>query len=290
MIRKEILPIKVKDVKSDYIGDGEFIITEVSSLKNCSEKSLAFYKGDDVAYLRNVSCGALIIKSELKEQIIEGTFNSLALFFDEYPAEFFTKFTNERFDNDFLDKKHTDEDALISKFAYVEEGVTFGKNCKIFPNATIYRDTTFGDNCSVQSNTVVGGIGMSYIKSKNGDYTRLTHLGNVEIGDNVEIGCNTTVLRGILEPTVIKSGVKIGNQVNIGHSSIIGENCYISAGAVVGGATIVGDNCWIAPGVSLRDNIKIGENCTIGVGSTVVKNTEPNSVYYGSPAKFVKNK
>jgi UDP-3-O-[3-hydroxymyristoyl] glucosamine N-acyltransferase len=128
---------------------------------------------------------------------------------------------------------------------------------------------------------------MSYIKGKNGDYTRLTHLGNVEIGDNVEIGCNTTVLRGILEATVIKSGAKIGNQVNIGHSSIIGENCYISAGAVVGGATIVGDNCWIAPGVSIRDNIKIGDNCTIGVGSTVVKDTEPNSVYYGSPAKLV---
>ena len=290
MIKKNILPVTVAEIATDYIGDGNFDVSRVSSLSSCDESCIAFYKGDDISFIKQANCGALIVRNKLKKDLKNEVFKSHAIIFCEYPMAFFTDFVNLRFNNNFTDDKIKKTENLISKFAYVESKVIIGSNCQVYPHATVYAGTMIGDNCSIQSNSVIGGIGMSYIQDDKGKHTRLTHLGNVIIEDNVDIGCNTTVLRGILESTIIKQGAKIGNQVNVGHNSIIGDNTYISAGAVVGGATQVGKNCWIAPGVSIRDNIKIGNNCTIGVGSVVVKDTEPNSVYIGNPAKLFKNK
>lgn len=283
------MPVKVKDFSIDFCGNGDFEITQVSSLVNSNENCLTFYKGSDLNKALEIQCGALIVDEKLKADIKEAEhFNSHAILFAANPMVFFVKFINERFSNNFLDRIISDPKQTISKFAYVESGAKVDEGCTIYPYASVYKNCILGKNCVVQSSTVIGGIGMSYVQDENGVYSRLTHLGNVIIEDNVEIGCNTTVLLGILESTIIKRGAKIGNQVNIGHNSLIGENTYISAGAVVGGATVVGKNCWIAPGVSIRDNIKIGDNCTIGVGSVVVKDTQPDSVYIGNPAKLYK--
>ncbi len=290
MKTRHISPVKVKEIASDFIGEGDFEINEISSLKNCNSNSLAFYKGEDIDFLVSANCGALIVQTHLKKKLQKTKFKSHAIVFDDYPMQFFAVFVNTRFDNHFTDVKYQESNGLISNYSYVETDVEIGSDCVVYPNSTIYRDTTIGNNCTIQSSTVIGGIGMSYVQGSNGEYVRLTHLGDVVIEDNVDIGCNTTVMRGILESTIIRNGAKIGNHVNIGHSSVIGRNCYISAGCVIGGATEIGENCWIAPGVSIRDNIKIGENCTIGVGSVVVKDTMANSVYFGSPAKFVKIK
>ena len=289
-IRRDITPIKVKAITENYIGDGDFEITQVSSLVNSNEKCLTFFKGTEIKKVQEINCGALIVSDGLRDSLEGKDFKSSAIIFATNPMGLFAKFVNERFSNVFSDEINSNLKENISKFAYIESGAEVDESCTIYPYASIYQNCTIGKNCVVQSSTVVGGVGMSYVQDKNGAYTRLTHLGNVIIEDNVEIGCNTTVLLGILESTIIKKGAKIGNHVNIGHNSVIGENTYISAGVVVGGATIVGKNCWIAPGVSIRDNIKIGDNCTIGVGSVVVKDTEPDSIYIGNPARLYKKK
>ena len=291
MIKNAITPTAVKHLSADFTGDGDFLITGVSALKSCGPQDVSFYKGDDPEVIRHARCGALIVHSDFRNSIVAEDTECQAIIFHDYPMGLFTDIVNARFDNNFTDQSLTNPQGHhISRHAYVEDTVTFGSNFTVYPHATIYDGTVFGDNCVVQSNTVIAGVGMSYVRKANGQYSRLTHLGDVVIGNNVEIGCNTTVLRGILESTTIEDGAKIGNQVNIGHSSTIGENTYISAGAVVGGATVVGRNCWIAPGVSIRDNLKIGENCTLGVGCVVISDTEPNSVYVGNPARLIKRK
>jgi UDP-3-O-[3-hydroxymyristoyl] glucosamine N-acyltransferase len=291
MIRKDIQPIKVKEVTSDYVGNGDFLIKKVSGLSSCDKTGMAFYKGQDISFVQSSEVGVLIVNELLRESIEEIDFICEAIIFSKNPMLFFTTFVNERFDNNFTDTEFENKHNLeLSSNAYIESEVVIGEHTKVFPNATILNGTTIGKNCTIQSNTVIAGIGMSYVQDDSNSFTRLTHLGDVIIEDNVDIGCNTTVLKGILESTIIKKGAKIGNQVNIGHNSVIGENTYISAGAVVGGATIVGKNCWIAPGVTIRDNIKIGDNCTLGLGCVVVKDTEPNSVYIGNPASLYKRK
>lgn len=291
MIKKAILPVMVGEVAPEFIGNEAFLLKGVSALNTCGEDDLSFYKGDDLDVIHRTRCGALIVNSGLRQQVNADKVRSQAIIFHPSPMAFFADFVNARFDNDFTDQSQLpNEKSNISTHAYIEASVSFGENFTAYPYATIYDGTTLGDNCVVQSNTVIAGVGMSYVQKADGTYSRLTHLGDVVIGNNVEIGCNTTVLRGILESTVIEDGAKIGNQVNVGHSSTIGENTYISAGAVVGGATVVGKNCWIAPGVSIRDNLKIGDNCTLGVGCVVISDTEPNAVYVGNPARLIKRK
>lgn len=289
-LSRKIEPICVKDVANDFIGDSSFKISEVSSLKNANKKCLTFYKGENIEEVCNISCGALIVQKHLKSLLTYKTYKCSAIIFSNSPMGMFTEFVNDRFNNNFSDNLYLLDTENISKFSYIEDGVKIGENCLIYPNTSIYRNTIIGNRCVIQSSTVIGGIGMSYVQDSTGKYTKLTHLGNVIIGDDVEIGCNTTVVLGILESTIIKTGAKIGNHVNVGHNCVIGKNTYISAGVMIGGATEIGENCWIAPGASIRDNIKIGDNCTIGVGSVVVKDTEPNSIYIGNPAKLYKRK
>lgn len=289
-LSRKIEPICVSDFANDYIGDSSFKISEVSSLKNANKNCLTFYKGEDIGEIQNISCGALIVQEHLKKILTEKKYKCSAIIFSDSPMGMFTNFVNERFNNNFTDNPYSFDSEKISKFSYIEDGAKIGSNCLIYPHTSIYKNTVIGNRCVIQTNTVIGGIGMSYVKDSTGKYTRLTHLGNLIIEDDVEIGCNTTVLLGILESTIIKTGAKIGNHVNVGHNCVIGKNTYISAGVMIGGATEIGENCWIAPGASIRDNIKIGDNCTIGLGSVVVKDTEPNSIYMGNPAKLYKRK
>ncbi len=287
-MKHKIANLSAQSLSDNWLGDNQYEVGFVTGLSNTDFQCLSFYKGDDIERVKNTQSGILIVKEIFKDKVKE--FQSKCLVFTENPMNLFVDIINARFNNDYTDKKMLSRnDVKISDFAYVESEVAMGEGSTVYPNATVYNGTVMGSNCEVQSGTVVGGIGMSYVEDKD-VYKRLIHLGNVIIEDNVDIGCNTTILRGILESTKIGKGSKVGNHVNIGHNTKIGENSYISAGVIIGGATVVGDNCWIAPGVSIRDHIKIGDNTTVGVGSVVVKDLEPNSVYYGSPAKLARKK
>tara|TARA_B110000908_G_C10253881_1_gene454003 strand:- start:1612 stop:2478 length:867 start_codon:yes stop_codon:yes gene_type:complete len=288
MIRYFIDTTKANVLSRDTFGDKNFEVNYAANLSNSNMDCISFYKGDDLNFISESAIGILIVKEDFKDKLKDVKCG--CIIFSDNPMKDFAEIINARVSNDFTDKKLKSSGSNnISNFACVEKGVTIGENNIIFPNAVVYKGSEIGNNCTVQSNTVIGGVGMSYAE-ENGRYYKLNHLGNVIIQDNVDVGCNTTVLRGILESTVIGEGSKVGNQCNVGHNCQIGKNCYISAGVMIGGATIVGDNSWIAPGVSIRDHITIGQNCTIGVGSVVVKDTEPNSIYYGNPAKFLRFK
>lgn len=288
-MKHQIKGICANDIHQNWIGEGDYVAQFLSGLSSVDETTISFYKGDDINKLAEIKCGILIVRQELKEKI--NSFNSKCIIFTETPMGLFADIVNNNFTDIFSDKQiNTENCKNISKNVYIESGVVFHETSVVFPNASIFNGTSIGENCIIQAGAVLGGNGMTYLEMPDKTYQRMAQIGRIIIEDNVVIGCNVVVLRGILEATIIGRGTKIGNLVNVGHNTVIGENCYISSSVIIGGATTVGDNCWIAPGVSIRDNVKIGANCTIGVGSVVVKDTEPDSIYYGNPAKLIKLK
>lgn len=274
---------------NEIVGDVDHVVNNASNLDSCNHESLVFCTYDDLAKVSAIQAGIVLAKLSLKNDITD--FKSKCIVFCESPKFTFLKVLENLCDDSFTDEHYIIEDKSIriSKNAYVENGATIGSNSLIYPNTSIFKCASIGSNTIIQSSTVIGGNGLGDVL-QDGKFHKFTHLGGVVIEDDVHIGCNVTVLRGMLENTRIGKGTRIANHVNVGHNAIIEEDVYISAGVTIGGASVIKKGAWIAPGVSLIDHITVGENTMIGTGATVVKDALPNSVYFGSPAKHIRNR
>jgi len=142
-----------------------------------------------------------------------------------------------------------------------------------------------GRNCDIKAKAVIGGKGFNYQRNELGINERVTHIGGVEMGNNVSIGSFTAIDRGILENTIIGSNVKIDNLVHVGHDCIIGEGSLITAGAILGGRVVIGKNCFLGLNCSIKNKIKIGDNVVVGMGAVVIKDVPSNTIVVGNPAK-----
>ncbi|MBQ4820081.1 UDP-3-O-(3-hydroxymyristoyl)glucosamine N-acyltransferase [Aquimarina sp. MMG016] len=287
-MKHPIRPISVSSLEQEFLGNSDFQVKYITSLAYSDDTTITFYKGDDLDRIAKTSAGILIVKEELKGKIKD--YIASAILFTDNPMLFFAKLLAKNFENTFTDqKKIVNDESKISSDAYIEDEVHIGNETKVYPNVTILNSTSIGSNCVIQSGSVLGGIGMSYVKDDLGNFNKIVQLGILEICDNVDIGSNVSVLRGIFEKTYIGEGTKIGNNVNIGHNVVIGKNCYISSGVIIGGACNIGDNCWISPGVSIVDHIKVGDGAKIGTGAVVIKDVLENSFYLGNPARKIKD-
>lgn len=158
---------------------------------------------------------------------------------------------------------------------------------------TLYKDTDpkeniIGENCFIHPTAVLDVEGMHVTKAPHGSRVQLKHIGNVVLEDNVMVLALATIQRAGLGSTVIKRGVKIDSQVNIGHNSYIGEDTVITLGAILGGSTTVGKNCMIGLGAIIRNGTSICDNVIIGQSSNVVSDITEPGIYIGSPAKLFK--
>lgn len=172
------------------------------------------------------------------------------------------------------------EGVQIGAGCVIEHDVVIGNNTVIHPNVTIRFATQIGERCIIYPGVVIGADGFGY--ELDGDsYLKIPQLGNVRIGNNVEIGANSTVDRGALHDTIINDGVKIDNLVQIGHNVEIGKHTVISAQSGVAGSTKVGEYCLIGGGVSIRDNIEVVDNVML-TGRTLVSSAIKKPGSYSS--------
>jgi UDP-3-O-[3-hydroxymyristoyl] glucosamine N-acyltransferase len=118
---------------------------------------------------------------------------------------------------------------------------------------------------------------------------KVPQVGTVEIGDDVEIGCNCTVDRATMDKTIIENGVKIDNHSHIAHNCRIGENSMLIAYARMGGSTILGKNVLLAEDVGLTDGITLGDRCIVGACSKVSRSWPADSVILGAPAQLAQD-
>jgi UDP-3-O-[3-hydroxymyristoyl] glucosamine N-acyltransferase len=181
---------------------------------------------------------------------------------------------------------------LIMPQVMIGADVTIGAHGLVHAGARIGDRCMIGDRVIVHPNAVVGSDGFSFapdlmsIAAFTSDVKlkRIHSLGNVVVGDDVEIGANTTIDRATLESTRIGRGTKIDNQVHIGHNVSIGESCLLCGKVGISGSVTVGDRVRIGGGVGIGDHLRIGDQAVIGAGSGVATNVPDDTFVSGYPA------
>jgi UDP-3-O-[3-hydroxymyristoyl] glucosamine N-acyltransferase len=166
---------------------------------------------------------------------------------------------------------------------YIGRGSRIGAHTIVYPNVTIRDGVTVGARCIIHSGTVLGSDGFGFAPVE-GAWFKIPQLGNLIVGDDVEIGANSAVDRATFGSTVIGRGTKIDNLVQIGHNVEIGEHCVISGMSGVAGSATMGNHVTVAAQVGIGDHVEIGDGVTIGARSGVTQSISPGRVVSGFPA------
>ncbi len=177
------------------------------------------------------------------------------------------------------------DNTILIANVVVSDCVEIGDNTLIHPNVSIYYKCKVGNNCIIHSGAVIGADGFGFIENKDGSFTKIPQLGNVVIGNNVEIGANTTIDRAIVGSTVIHDGVKIDNLVQIAHNVIIGENTAMAAQVGISGSTKIGKRNRFGGQVGFVGHIEITDDVIIEAKSGVAKSITESGIYFGSPPR-----
>lgn len=170
--------------------------------------------------------------------------------------------------------------AVIHPGVVIGDEVTIGDDALIYPNVTIYHDCHIGDRVVIHAGVVIGADGFG--NAKDGDvWIKIPQIGRVIMGDDVEVGANTCIDRGALDDTVIGNGVKIDDQIMIGHNCRIGNNTAIAACAGIAGSTIIGERCLVGGAAMFSGHIEITDDVQISGGSAIIKNIKKPGQYTG---------
>ncbi|MDR2005940.1 MAG: UDP-3-O-(3-hydroxymyristoyl)glucosamine N-acyltransferase [Acidaminococcales bacterium] len=174
--------------------------------------------------------------------------------------------------------------AVVYPHVYIGRGCRIGKDCLIYANVSVYAGCQIGDRVIIHSGAVIGGDGFGYVDIGR-EHRKVPQVGNVVLGDDVEIGCNACIDCGTTGSTLIGKGTKIDNLVHVGHNDVIGENCLLIAHVGISGSVRVGSNVTFAGQSATVGHIKIGDNCVFGGRAGIISDVPDNSVYAGFPAQ-----
>lgn len=182
--------------------------------------------------------------------------------------------------------------AVIDDGAVIEEGVSIGPGCfvgkntvikqqaKICANVTIYHDCIIGQSCIIHSGACIGVDGFGYVETGEG-WKKIIHIGRVVLGDDVEIGANTCIDRGMLDDTEIHQGTKIDNLCHIAHNVVIGEHSAMAGCSGIAGSTTVGKNFRMGGSSGLNGQITVADNVVVGGGTKIMSSIKAPGFYIG---------
>lgn len=194
------------------------------------------------------------------------------------------------------------QNVFIGAFAYLGENVKVGNNSKIFPNVYLGDNVTVGDNtiihpgvkiyhdCSIGSQviihagTVIGSDGFGFAPQADGSLKKVPQIGNVVVEDNVEIGANTTIDRATMGSTLIKSGAKLDNLIQVAHNVEIGHSTVVAAQAGISGSTKIGNGVMIGGQAGLAGHLQVGDGSKINAQAGLGKSLKPGTAVTSSPA------
>ena len=179
------------------------------------------------------------------------------------------------------------DNTIIHPHVTVGGGAKVGNNCIVYANATIYNDCRIGNNCILHAGCVIGADGFGFAPTPQG-YEKIPQIGIVIIEDNVEIGANTCVDRATMGATIIHSGAKLDNLIQIAHNDEIGSHTVIAAQVGIAGSAKIGEWCMFGGQVGIAGHSKIGDKVGLGAQSGVPGNIKAGSQLIGTPPMELK--
>lgn len=181
---------------------------------------------------------------------------------------------------------------VIGEFVRVEAGTRIGPGCIIndhciigkkallHANVVLYHDVVLGENCILHAGCVIGADGFGFAPNK-GSWEKIAQLGGVRIGNNVEVGANTTIDRGALGNTIIGNGVKLDDQIMIAHNVVIGDDCAIAGTVGIAGSSKLGKRCTLAGGVGIAGHLELTDDVHV-TGMTMITKSVTEAGAYSS--------
>lgn len=296
-------------INGKIIGDENAAITGVSPIENGEKGHLSFVAQERFAeFIETSDCSVLIVSEKLLTKdsypntiiSVEDAYLSFQILMNLY-TEMQDRKSGIEDGAVFHESAQVGENVYVGAFTcvsekvkigsesqiypqvYIGKNVKIGKNCIIYSGVRIYDYCVIGDHCVIHSNTVIGSDGFGFQPTKDG-YQKIPQLGNVILEDHVEIGANCTIDRGTIGSTVIGTGTKIDNLIQIAHNVKIGAHNVIAAQAGIAGSTIIGDWNQIGGQVGIVGHINIGNQVKIQAQSGVNSSAKDGDVLYGSPA------
>ncbi len=176
------------------------------------------------------------------------------------------------------------DDAVIGTHSVVGEKATIGRGSRLWPHVTIYPGASLGDRVMIHSGARIGCDGFGYV-FRDGAHTKIPHVGRCIIGNDVEIGANTTIDRGSIDDTVVGNGTKIDNLVHVAHNVRIGEKCLIMAQVGVAGSVTIGDGAILAGQAGISGHLSIGAGARLAAQAGVFGDIPAGETWSGYPAR-----
>ena len=292
-------------------GDGSRKVNRLEKIEEATPGSIAFLANPKYTqYIYSTRASAVIVNEDFKPEKsidaclirVEDAYTSFAKLLEEY--ERMTRQVKQGIEQPSYQSNSAQigEETYLGAFSYLGENVKIGKGTKIYPNSVlgnhveigentvihagvkIYEHCKIGSHCVIHSGAVIGSDGFGFAPQEDGTYKAIPQTGNVIIEDNVNIGANTVVDCATIGSTIIYSGVKLDNLVQIAHNVEIGKNTAVAAQAGISGTAKIGENCQIAGQAGITGHLSIANKTIIGPQSGVMKAIkEEGKVFMGSP-------
>jgi UDP-3-O-[3-hydroxymyristoyl] glucosamine N-acyltransferase len=293
-------------------GDAKAMVSSFGKIEEADLGQLSFLanpKYED--HLYNTRASVIIINESLElRQPVKATlirvpdaYSAFALLLEKYQQIRTQQLSGIEQPSFIHPTAKTGGNVYIGAFAYIGEQAVIGDNVKIFPNAyvgnhvrigndsiihpgvKIYQDCVIGKQVVIHAGTVIGSDGFGFAPQPDGSFRKVPQIGNVVIEDMVEIGANATIDRATIGSTVIKSGSKLDNLIQVAHNVEVGNNTVIAAQAGVSGSTKIGNNVMIGGQAGIVGHIQIADGTRINAQSGVSKSIKaPNTAVTGTPA------
>lgn len=293
-------------------GNADAAVASFGKIEEAQQGQLAFLanpKYEEHLYTTQASIIIINETQELKQPLeaalirVPDAYSAFAALLSKYQEMVTQQMTGIQQPSYIATSATLGQHVFVAAFVYIGEKVTIGNNVKLFagvflgdnvkvddntilhPGVKIYHDCVLGKNVTVHAGSVIGSDGFGFAPQADGTFKKVPQIGNVVIEDFVEIGANATIDRATIGSTLIKSGAKLDNLIQVAHNVEVGNNTVIAAQAGVSGSTKLGKNVMIGGQAGIVGHITIADGSKINAQSGVSKSIKiPNTAVTGSPA------